>query len=180
MKSITLNVTGETITFVKTGNDTNGEYTEIICSIPAGQNGPPAHIHPLQDEYFEAISGNLELIAAGKKITLQPGQSFTVNARVAHTFANTTKEEIKFKAVYRPALNIDYLLIQSFDMMNKMPNPKRPGFQMLVDFDFMLKQIPGQYKSAVLPSFLLSFLAAIGKLFLKPKALSLDEYLKAN
>lgn len=173
-------MTGETITFVKTGNETKGEYTEIICSVPAKQSGPPAHIHPLQDEYFEAISGNLELSAAGRKITLLPGQSFTVKAKVAHTFSNKTNEEIRFKAVYRPALNIDYLLIQSFERMNKMPNPKRPGFQLLVDFDFIFKQIPGQYKFATFPNFILSFLAATGRLFLKPKALSLDEFSKAN
>lgn len=180
MKSITLNMTGETITFIKTGKETNGEYTEIICTIPAGQDGPPPHIHPLQDEYFEALSGNLELSAEGKKITLEPGQSFLVKANISHTFSNKTNEEIKFKAVYRPALNIDYLLIQSFDRMNNMPNPKRPGFQLLIDFDFILKQIPGQYKFAGFPDFVLSFLAAIGKLFLKPKALSLDEYSNTN
>lgn len=172
-------MTGETITFVKTGKETNGDYTEIICSILAGQNGPGPHIHPLQEEYLEAVSGNLELSADGKKITLEPGQSFTVKANLSHSFANKTNEEIKFKAIYRPGLNIDYFLVQAFDGLNKLPNPKKPSFQMIVDIDFILKEIPGQYKVAGVPTFILTLFASIGKLFTKPRVQSLNEYSKS-
>ena len=67
MNSITLKTSGETITFIKTGKDTNGAFTEIICTVPARQKGPPSHIHPLQDENFEVIEGKLELHSGGKK-----------------------------------------------------------------------------------------------------------------
>lgn len=176
MKTITSQVSGETITFVKTGKDTNGAYTEIICALPAAQKGPPPHIHPLQDEIFEAIEGKLELTANGKKIMLEEGQSFKVTANTAHTFSNPYSQEIKFRATYKPALNTDYILEQGFESLNQLPNPKSPGFQAIVDFDFLLKQIPGQYKFAGVPTFVLTFFAAIGRLFVKPKVKSLEEY----
>jgi quercetin dioxygenase-like cupin family protein len=176
MKSITLKSTSETITFVKTGKDTEGAFTEIICTIPAGQEGPPPHIHPLQDEIFEVIEGKLELSAKGKKNVLEEGQIFNVTAMTAHTFSNPFERETKFRATYKPALNIDYLLVQGFDSLNSQSNPDKPSFQMLVDFDFILKQIHGQYKFAGVPGIIFTIFAAIGRLFIKPKVKSLKDH----
>lgn len=176
MKSITLKSTGETITFIKTGKDTEGSFTEVICTIPAGQEGPPPHIHPLQDEIFEVIEGKLELSAKGKKIVLEEGQSFNVTAKMLHTFSNPFDRETKFRATYKPALDIDYLLVQGFDSLNSQSKPNKPSFQMIVDFDFILKEIHGQYRFAVAPAILFTIFAAIGRLFTKPKVKSLKEH----
>jgi quercetin dioxygenase-like cupin family protein len=176
MRSITLKTSGETITFVKTGKDTNGAFTEIICTLPAGQKGPPSHIHPLQDENFGVIEGKLELSADGQKIVLEQGQSFNVTANTAHAFFNPCDTEIKFRATYTPALNIDYFLVQSFNGLNKLSNPKKPSFQMIVDYDYILKQIPGQFVAAGVPTFVLTLFAAIGKLFRNPTVKSLEEH----
>jgi len=176
MKSITLKSTGETIAFVKTGKDTDGAFTEVICTIPAGQEGPPPHIHPLQDEIFEVIEGKLELSANGKKIVLEEGQSFNVTANTAHTFSNPLAKETKFRATYKPALDIDYLLVQGFDSLNSQPNPDKPGFQMMVDFDYILKQIQGQYRFAGAPAIIFSIFASIARLFTKPKVKSLKDH----
>ena len=176
MKSITLKKSGETITFLKTGKDTNGAFTEVICTLPARQKGPPSHIHPLQDENFEVIEGKLQLSAGGKKIVLEQGQVFNVTAKTAHNFSNPYNTEIKFRATYKPALNVDYFLVQSFEELNNHPDLKRPSAQLIVDFDYILKQIPGQFSVAGMPTFLLTMFAAIGRLFIKPKVKSLEEH----
>ena len=176
MKSITLKSTGETITFAKTGKDTEGAFTEVICTIPAGQKGPPPHIHPLQDEIFEVIEGRLELTAKGKKIILEEGQSFNVTAKTAHTFKNPLDKETKFRATYKPALDIDYLLVEGFNSLNSQSNPNKPGFQMMVNFDYLLKQIPGQYRFAGAAGAIFTMFAAIARLFIKPKVKSLKDH----
>lgn len=176
MKSITEKSSGETITFVKTSKDTQGAFTEIICTIPAGKDGPPPHIHPLQDEIFEVIEGKLELSAKGKKIVLEEGQSFNVSANTAHTFSNPLDRETKFRATYKPALDIEYVLVQGFEIINSQANPNKPGFQMLVDFDYLLNQIPGQYKFAGAAGTIFTMFAAIARLFIKPKVKSLKDH----
>ena len=176
MKSITLKSTGETITFVKTGKDTGGAFTEVICTIPGGQEGPPPHIHPMQDEIFEVIEGKLELSAKGKKIVLEEGESFNVTANTAHTFSNPHDRETRFRATYKPALDIDYMLVQGFESLNSQPNPNKPSVQMIVDFDYILQQIKGQYKFAGAPAIIFNIFAAIAKLFIKPKVKSLNEH----
>jgi quercetin dioxygenase-like cupin family protein len=176
MTSITLKSTGETITFVKTGKDTEGAFTEIICTIPAGKKGPPPHIHPLQDELFEVIEGKLELSANGKKIILEHGQSFNVTAKMPHTFSNPLDRETKIRATYKPALDIDYMLVQGFESLNSQSNPDKPSLQMIVDFDFILKQIRGQYEFAGASGIIFTIFAAIARLFIKPKVKTLKDH----
>ncbi|MFI5153095.1 MAG: cupin domain-containing protein [Chitinophagales bacterium] len=176
MKSIILKKSGETINFIRTGKDTQGSFAEIICTIPAGQKGPPTHIHPLQNENFGVMEGILELSAGGQKIVLAPGESFNVIANTAHTFSNPANRETKFRATYTPALNIDYFLVQSFDALNRLSNPGRPGLQLIVDFDYIQKQIPGQFVAAGVPAFVLTLFAGIGKLFKKHIVQSLEEH----
>jgi hypothetical protein len=47
---------------------------------------------------------------------------------------------------------------------------------MIIDHDYILKQIPGQFEAAGVPTFVFTLFAAIGKLFTKPKVKSLEEY----
>ncbi len=176
MKTIKLNGTGETITFVKTGKDTEGTFTEIICTLTAGQEGPPPHIHPLQDEIFEVTEGKLELSVKGKKIVLNEGEIFNVTANTEHSFSNPLDRETRFRAIYKPALNIDYMLVQGFESLNKQADPNKPSLQMLVDFDYILKQINGQYKFAGAAGIIFTFFAAIARLFIKPKVKSLVDH----
>jgi hypothetical protein len=48
-------VSGETITFIETAADTNGEYTLIEVSLALGGGVPMAHTHPYQLETFEVL-----------------------------------------------------------------------------------------------------------------------------
>lgn len=116
------------------------------------------------------------LSAKGKKIVLEEGQSFNVTARTAHTFSNPLDRDTKFRSTYKPALNIDYLLVQGFDSLNRQTDPNKPSFQMLVDFAFILKQIQGQYKIAGAAGRIFTIFAAIARLFIKPKVRTLKKH----
>ena len=130
----------------------------------------------MQDEIFEVIEGKLELMAKGKKIVLEVGQSFNVTSKMAHSFSNPFDREAKFRATYKPALDIDYMLVQGFDSLNSQSNPNKPSFQMIVDFDFILKQMHGQYKFAGAGGIIFTLFAAIAKLSFKPKVKSLKDH----
>ena len=47
---------------------------------------------------------------------------------------------------------------------------------MIVDFAYILKQIKGQYKFAGAPGTIFAILAAIARLFIKPKVKSLKDH----
>ncbi|MBC7921213.1 MAG: cupin domain-containing protein [Ferruginibacter sp.] len=91
----------DTVTFVKTAAETNGQVTEMLLTLmPGGSN--PLHCHTAYDEKFVAIKGALGLQLADKNCLLQPGQECTVPAGTLHRFYNPTSAEISFRIEFNP------------------------------------------------------------------------------
>lgn len=140
-KEIKINATGEKIKFLKTGNDTNGEYLENIVKLPASGEGPRTHRHVFQTEYFEAITGNLGLDCGDKKIVLLPGESFIVPKNTLHKCYSVDGQEIEFKTIFRPALSIEYLLTEMFESSNRK-NASEPS---VFDACYIIRQTNDEY-----------------------------------
>ncbi len=148
MKQIKLDATGETITFTKTSADTNGEYLEMICFLPAGNKAaPPKHIHPFQSEYFEAIEGELGVFIGRKRRILSPGQSAEIAPNIKHGWFASGNSDIKFKTVFKPALDIEWLLTETFASMNRAKSMMPPPF----DAVYILSLMKGQFYLADVP-----------------------------
>lgn len=164
-RKIELRATGETITFTKSTADTHGELVETFVSLPASGEGPPTHRHVFQKEIFEAVEGKLGLDCDGKKIVLEPGQSFTVPVNTLHRCYAVDGTEIKFKATFFPALSIEYLLSEMFEASNRK-NSKDPS---VLDACFILGQAKGEYFLGGIPPFIqqtiFPMIAGLGKLF---------------
>ena len=136
-ETIELKATGETITFTKTGQETDGKFVETIVTLPGSGEGPPLHQHVLQTELFEALEGRLGLRCDGKEIILAPGQSFTVPQNASHTCYAVDGAEIRFRAVFTPALNIEYMLREIFAACNRRKSKEPSPF----DGSFVLHQV---------------------------------------
>ena len=140
-KEIKINATGEAIKFLQTGKETNGEYVETLVRLPASGQGPRTHRHVFQTEYFEAIDGNLGLDCGDQKIVLRPGESFTVPKNTLHRCYSVDGREIEFKAIFRPALSIEYLLTEMFESSNRNQSPEPTT----VDAVYIIRQTHGEY-----------------------------------
>ncbi len=140
-KEIKINATGETIKFLKTGKETNDEYVETIVRLPASGQGPRTHRHVFQTEYFEAIDGNLGLDCGDNKIVLRPGESFTVPTNTLHRCYSVDGREIEFKAIFRPALSIEYLLTEMFESSNRNNSSEPTAF----DAIYIIRQTNDEY-----------------------------------
>lgn len=164
-RKIELNATGERMTFTKSTADTNGQFVEILVTLPASGEGPPAHRHVFQTEQFDAIDGKLGLDCGDTKIILEPGQSFTVPVNTFHRCYSIDGTEIKFKATFTPALSIEYLLTEMFESSNRK-NSKDPS---PFDACFILHQTKGEYFLRDIPTFvqqnIFPVIARVGKVF---------------
>ncbi|WP_373492844.1 cupin domain-containing protein [Aquiflexum sp.] len=171
-KKIELKATGETITFIKTSKDTNGEYVEVITTLPANGARPPLHRHVLQSELFEAVEGRLGLEYGENKIILEPGQSLTLPPNTLHTCYSVDGNEIKCRAVFTPALHIEYFLTEMFASSNRRnsidPSP--------YDACFILRKMKGEYylgdTSLFVQKSIFPLIAIFGKMFGLVKAKS--------
>lgn len=164
-KQIKVNSTGESITFIKTSADTNGEYLEMICTLPAARQGPPKHIHTFQTEFFEATEGKLGLFVGDHNKVLEPGQAYELPANTKHGFYTADNTDIKFRVVYKPALDIEWFMTEIFASMNRA-NSTKPS---IFEASYILSQLNGQFYLAGIPIFaqkiFFSIFSAIGKLF---------------
>jgi mannose-6-phosphate isomerase-like protein (cupin superfamily) len=82
---------------------TDGAYFELDVMLgPGGKSN--VHIHPEQEETFQAVEGTLEVFRDGDWHKLPAGDSLTVPRAATHAFRNMAKTPVRFLNVHRPAL----------------------------------------------------------------------------
>ena len=92
----------DTVVFLKTAADTNGEYTLVEVELAAG-GGVGIHYHKTYSEKFDCLEGELG-VQLGKEIHhLKANQSATANPNINHRFFNDTKNPCRFRVELRPA-----------------------------------------------------------------------------
>ncbi|MFF3989904.1 cupin domain-containing protein [Streptomyces sp. NPDC001797] len=84
------------------GEDTNGEYSVVEQFMPVG-SGPPAHVHPYEDETFYVLSGEMTAIIGGQEVVLGPGTLGHLPRNVVHEFKVTGTEVCHCLNYYTPA-----------------------------------------------------------------------------
>jgi quercetin dioxygenase-like cupin family protein len=125
-------ITGETITFLTTAAETNGEYTLIEVEVAPGGGVPMAHVHPYQSETFEIVAGRLSLKAGRDRLEAEPGDVVTIAPGQVHKFWNATAYPARFRCTVAPALDFERFIETMFALgddgkLSKrgMPNPLR-------------------------------------------------------
>ena len=100
-------VQGDWIEFRQTAQDTGGELMsgELVVS-PRGGN--PLHVHPLQEEHFEVLSGTLGVQIGDEQRSLGEEEEATVPPGTPHRWFNESDDEEAHVLVeLRPALNTE-------------------------------------------------------------------------
>src|SRR5262249_7889910 len=67
------NKTGQTLEFITTSKDSNGKVLKMISAYRAHSKEPPPHYHPMQDEQFVILEGEMCLRMNGRVSTIRQG-----------------------------------------------------------------------------------------------------------
>jgi len=94
-------VINDTATFIKTSEETNGEYSLVEIQLYKS-DGPPLHFHKSFSEKFEVIEGILYLQIGKEKKILKSGEAITVPKGVHHKFYNISNDLVKFNITFQP------------------------------------------------------------------------------
>jgi mannose-6-phosphate isomerase-like protein (cupin superfamily) len=91
----------DSITFVKTSEETNGEFSEALLTVMPG-GGNPIHIHSEFTETFTPTRGAIGVTNGKKKLIVKEGESVTIEKGVRHNFFNPTNNPCEVQVVLRP------------------------------------------------------------------------------
>lgn len=161
-------VTREKIVFRKTARDTNGALFQADAYFQPGAFVAAEHIHPLQEERFEVVSGTLRGRVAGEELAGNPGDKFVVPAGTPHVWWNSGDDELHFVAEVRPALRTDAFFETFFGLAQDGKVSTKTGLPNLLQLAVMMHEYRNEIILARPPrpvqALLFGLLAYIGRL----------------
>lgn len=106
--------------------DRSGECVlELRGTLPPHREGPPLHIHHLEDEEGRVLAGTLSATLGGRRIDAGPGQEIQLPRGIPHRWWNGGSEPLAFEGLVRPVVDLDRYLQAVFEVMNA-GEPNRP------------------------------------------------------
>src|SRR5918998_1693961 len=100
-------VMGDSLVFWRTAEDTSGELMSGELVVPPSV-GNPLHVHPLQEEHFEVLSGTFGVQIGDERRSLGEGEEATVPPGTPHRWFNEDdQQEARVSVELRPALNTE-------------------------------------------------------------------------
>lgn len=103
-------VSGEHIIIRESGAETGGQLLSFDLYLPPGAHVPARHVHPIQEERFTVVAGQLRfrLGRFGRRtIMANPGETVVVPPGTAHWFGNAGPGVAHAVVEARPALRME-------------------------------------------------------------------------
>lgn len=111
-------VTGERFSFTHTAGSTGGELLAFELGLRSGGAVPIPHVHPIQTERFEVVSGTMRFRVGLRTVLAGPGDVVEVARGVLHGFANAGADEAVVRVEVRPALAMEQMFADVVALAN--------------------------------------------------------------
>lgn len=103
-------VTGHEMKFLQTAADTNGQLLEIEATYHAASKPSAPHYHPVQDEVFTVLQGQLHVQLGNEVKQLHAGDVLHIPRNTVHAMWNPMDAKAVVNWQVRPALDTEYFL----------------------------------------------------------------------
>jgi|GEM_PF-248542 len=125
---------GETVEFLETAKDSGGKQLRFKWTMKPGGLNPVEHLHALQEEEFEVLSGRLSYSFGDTSGVALPGQIITLPKGVRHRHYNNENSDTVVNQTVRPALDAEVIVetLYGFSADGKMKGGRPPIWQMMV------------------------------------------------
>lgn len=121
--------TGERLELTRLA-DADGPWLEVRGSLPPGQDGPPLHVHFLEDELGRVTAGRLGVQVGDRTFELGPGEAADLPRGVPHRWWNAGDDLLEFEGAARPVVDLDRYLQAVFEIVNASPDGRPSMFYM--------------------------------------------------
>ena len=106
-------ISGERIIIRQSGAQTGGQLLVFDLFLPPGGHVPARHVHPIQEERFTIVAGQMRFRLGFRSIVAGPGETVRIPPRKAHWFGNAGAVVSHARVEVRPALRMDELFESS-------------------------------------------------------------------
>jgi quercetin dioxygenase-like cupin family protein len=142
------NGSGETLTFTGVTRGPDGVRVEVDGSAKPGA-GPPMHVHYLQDEVVQVVTGRVGYqVLGGEPQFAGPGERVVWPAGTPHKWWNAGSTEVRMTGWCSPPDSVEFYLGAIFASMKE--NGGRPG---LFDVAFLTTRYRSEFAMLELPGF---------------------------
>jgi quercetin dioxygenase-like cupin family protein len=100
-------ISGERIVIRESGAQTGGQLLSFDLFLPPGAHVPARHVHPVQEEQFTVMAGQMRFRLGRRTILANPGDTVRVPAGKAHWFGNSGAGVAHARVEARPALRME-------------------------------------------------------------------------
>src|SRR6266849_1497880 len=106
-------ISGERIVIRQSGADTHGRLLAFDLFLPPGGHVPATHAHPVQEERFTVVAGQMRFQIGRRSSLAGPRDTLVVKPGTAHWFGNVGPDTAVARVEIRPALRMEELLERS-------------------------------------------------------------------
>jgi len=146
-KKITNPITGQTIHFLQTASDTEGQLLEMESSFAPYSKEPAPHFHPYQDEVFEVIRGELSIRINGQIHLLTEGQKITICRNTVHSMWNHSSLPSTVNWKVTPALETEEFFENAMGLASDGRSGKN-GMPSLLQASLMVPRYADEFRLA--------------------------------
>ena len=116
--TIKLESTGEQLSMWRTLDANGKQELQMVGCLPSQQPGPPMHIHFAEDESTEVLAGTMSVALDGQEFQVGTSESAFFPKGSTHRWWNDADEDLQFRGVASPAVDLDVYLHGLFDVIN--------------------------------------------------------------
>jgi len=143
-------ISGERFIFSQTAADTGGELLAVEFVVSPDGRVPGAHVHPVQEERFEVVSGTMRFKKGRETILAGPGDTLVVPPGTAHRFANAGEGPAVLRVEVRPALRMEQLW-ETVVALAREGRTFRSGLPRPLDLALFMREFEQEVRSPFAP-----------------------------
>lgn len=144
-------VSGETILIRRRAEETGGALLAWDLCLAPGGRVPGTHAHPAQEERFTVLDGVMRFRVRGRTAIVRVGETLTIPAGTAHSFANAGRGPAHVAVETRPALETQALLETAAAMAREQRAAGRP-LPRLTDVVLFMRDFEREVRAPFLPA----------------------------
>lgn len=132
--------------------------------LAAETDGPPIHLHPIQEEEFYIRQGELMVYKKDRWLTLKAGDSIIIPAKTPHTYKNVSKQPVLFDFHLSPRVRFKEMM-EAMDAYVKQGKINGSDFKSVTYLCRAMAAFPDVTKSVKPPQFIVEIMALVNRLF---------------